>query len=96
MGKKCRRNITIKEKTMTEKEIKRARIIILIFSCFFILFGFGVAYASAFEIIKDFTIRVVAFIYGVVIALGGIYCLYVYFTTKEDKATITNDIEKEI
>ena len=81
---------------MTEKEIKRARIIILIFSCFFILFGFGAVYASVFAIITDFVIRVVSFAYGAAIFLAGINGLYVYFTTKEDKTIIANDDEKEV
>ena len=77
------------------KDIEKERIIILIFSCFFVLFGLGTVCASVFAIITDFAIRVVSFVYGTAIFLAGINGLYVYFTTKEDKATITNDEQKE-
>ena len=67
------------------KEIEKERIIILIASCFFILFGFGVLCASVFAVIKDFVIRVVAFPYATAIFLAGVYGLYVYFSTKDNK-----------
>lgn len=65
--------------------MNKERTIILIASCFFILFGLGALCASVFAVIKDFVIRVVAFPYAAAIFLAGIYGLYVYFSTKDNK-----------
>ena len=63
----------------------KERIIILIASCFFILFGFGALCASVLMFKRDIVISIATFPYATAIFLAGVYGLYVYFSTKDNE-----------